>query len=57
MDQLPPHDERAWQSFQPGAQRHRSDPLRHPPHRGPLLPLIRFSQAGPRGIKPLRREE
>nr|WP_245422895.1 hypothetical protein [Neorhizobium huautlense] len=30
MDQLPPHDERAWQSFQPGAQRHRSDPLRYP---------------------------
>nr|WP_234811337.1 hypothetical protein [Xaviernesmea oryzae] len=53
MDQLPPHDERAWQPFQPGPQRHRSDPLRHPQHRGPFLPLIR-SRSGPRGMKPLQ---
>ncbi|CAN7294908.1 hypothetical protein LJR239_001381 [Neorhizobium tomejilense] len=55
MDQLPPHDERAWKSFEPGPQRHRSDPLRHPPHRGSLFPLIRCSQADPHGTRPLRR--
>ncbi|WJH42316.1 hypothetical protein N7E02_24595 [Aliirhizobium terrae] len=40
MDQLPPHDERAWQSFEPGTLGHRSDPLRHSQHRFAFLPLI-----------------
>nr|WP_249936957.1 hypothetical protein [Agrobacterium deltaense] len=30
MDLLPPHDQRTWQPFQPGSERYRPDPLRHP---------------------------
>nr|WP_286157207.1 hypothetical protein [Sinorhizobium sp. RAC02] len=39
MDFLPPHDERTWQPVEPHAVRHRPDPLRHPRHRFPFLPL------------------
>ncbi|MDH0114894.1 hypothetical protein N5C66_23475 [Rhizobium pusense] len=30
MDLLPPHDQRTRQPLQPGSERHRPDPLRHP---------------------------
>nr|WP_244618016.1 hypothetical protein [Rhizobium sp. RU35A] len=40
MDQLPPHDERARQSFEPGPQRYRPDPLRHSFDCIPFVPLI-----------------
>nr|WP_234710653.1 hypothetical protein [Sinorhizobium arboris] len=45
MDQLPPHRCRAGQPFEPRSERYRHHPLRHPQHRGPLLPLTGSSIA------------
>nr|WP_235864244.1 hypothetical protein [Pseudorhizobium flavum] len=49
MAQLSSHDKRTGRPVQPGAQRHRPDPLRHPSRCCPLLPLAGTECAEPTG--------